>query len=136
MTITLQDPTLPRDPASLHAFPEIGNEPKLRAPRTLAEELLAGLVDRDAVVETSFEVESHGGYARTVTGKVAYLDREAQTLMIRQADGELTRVPLRDIVRSDADVSSEHHELGSSRDREGLGTGNVRVGRALRVEFS
>ena len=42
MTITLQDPTLLRDPASRHAFPEMRQEPRLRAPRTLAEEILAG----------------------------------------------------------------------------------------------
>jgi hypothetical protein len=41
MTITLQDPTRQRDPSSRHAFPEVVGEPKLRAPRTLADELLA-----------------------------------------------------------------------------------------------
>jgi hypothetical protein len=41
MAITLQDPTRQRDPSSRHAFPDIVGEPKLRARRTLAEELLA-----------------------------------------------------------------------------------------------
>jgi hypothetical protein len=41
MAVTLQDPTRQRDPSSRHAFPDIVGEPKLRAPRTLAEDLLA-----------------------------------------------------------------------------------------------
>jgi hypothetical protein len=42
MTITLQDPAGQRDPSSRHAFPDVVGEPKLSAPATLAEELLAG----------------------------------------------------------------------------------------------
>jgi len=63
MAITLQDPTRQRDPSSRHAFPDIVGEPTLRAPRTLAEELLAvsrtdrAEHERDAAV-------AHGG-ART-----------------------------------------------------------------------
>jgi hypothetical protein len=45
-----------------------------------------------------FELESHGGYARTVVGGVAYLDREANTYFIGSPDGSLIRVPLRDIM--------------------------------------
>lgn len=45
MTIALQDPTDQRDPSSPHAFPDVVGEPKLRAPGTLAEELLAGFRD-------------------------------------------------------------------------------------------
>ena len=43
MTITLQDPMLLRDPASRHAFPEMGHEQRQRRrePMTLAEEILA-----------------------------------------------------------------------------------------------
>jgi hypothetical protein len=37
--------------------------------------------------ERSFEVESRGGYARTVVGRVAYLDDEAQTYMVLTRDG-------------------------------------------------
>jgi hypothetical protein len=41
MPITLQDAVRTRDPSSPHAFPEFEGEATLRAPRTLAEELLA-----------------------------------------------------------------------------------------------
>ena len=50
--------------------------------------------------ERSFEVESRGGFARTVVGQVAYLDDEAQTYMVLTRDGVLVRVPLRDITSS------------------------------------
>ena len=60
---------------------------------------------RDAATESrsperSFEVESRGGYARTVVGRVAYLDDEAQTYMVLTRAGTLVRVPLRDITSS------------------------------------
>jgi hypothetical protein len=48
-------------------------------------------------LERSFEVESRGGYARTVVGRLAYFDDEAQTYMVLTRDGMLVRVPLRDI---------------------------------------
>jgi hypothetical protein len=41
MTLALQDPVRQRDPTSRHAFPDIVGEAHLRAPSTLAEELLA-----------------------------------------------------------------------------------------------
>jgi hypothetical protein len=47
-----------------------------------------------------FELESPGGYRRTVAGTIAYLDAEAQTYMVRAPDGALIRVPLRDIKRT------------------------------------
>ena len=50
--------------------------------------------------ERSFKVESRGGYARTVVGRVAYLDDEAQTYMVLTRAGMLARVPLRDITSS------------------------------------
>lgn len=50
--------------------------------------------------ERSFEVESRGGYARTVVGRVAYLDDEAQAYMVLTRAGMLVRVPLRDITSS------------------------------------
>jgi hypothetical protein len=56
--------------------------------------------------ERAFEVESRGGYARTVVGRVAYLDDEAQTYMVLTRAGTLVRVPLRDITSSH-DVSAE-----------------------------
>ena len=50
--------------------------------------------------ERSFEVESRGGYARTVVGRLAYFDDEAQTYMVLTRDRVLVRVPLRDIMSS------------------------------------
>ena len=50
--------------------------------------------------ERSFEVESRGGYARTVVGRLAYFDGEAQKYMVLTRDGVLVRVPLRDITSS------------------------------------
>jgi hypothetical protein len=50
--------------------------------------------------EVSFELESPGGYRRTVTGSIAYLDEEAHTYMVLEADGDLIRVPLRDIKKA------------------------------------
>ena len=51
-------------------------------------------------LERSFEVESPGGYARTVVGRLAYFDDEAQTYMVLTREGVLVRVPLRDITSS------------------------------------
>ena len=51
-------------------------------------------------LERSFEVESPGGYARTVVGQLAYFDDEAQTYMVLTRSGVLVRVPLRDITSS------------------------------------
>jgi len=51
-------------------------------------------------LERSFEVESRGGYARTVVGRLAYFDDEAQTYMVLTRSGVLVRVPLRDITSS------------------------------------
>lgn len=50
--------------------------------------------------EVSFELESPGGYRRTVNGTIAYLDEEAHTYMIRAPDRALIRVPMRDIKRT------------------------------------
>jgi hypothetical protein len=61
MTITLQDPTRQRDPSSRHAFPDVVGEPRLRAPATLAEELLAELPGN----EGASEVEPRPQKART-----------------------------------------------------------------------
>jgi hypothetical protein len=97
MTITLQDPALERDPTSRHAFPEVPGEGELRAPQTLAEELLASFRRGALDSETTFELGSHGGYARSVTGMITYLDEEANTFMLRDRDEELIRVPLRDV---------------------------------------
>jgi hypothetical protein len=50
--------------------------------------------------EVSFELESPGGYRRTVTGTIAYLDEEAQTYMVLAPDRALIRVPLREIKKT------------------------------------
>jgi|SRR5436309_8323558 len=97
MTVILQDPVDSRDPSSRHAFPAVDGEEELRASATLAEQLLLEFHAGRTAGETTFAVESRGGYARTVTGSVAYLDEEANTFMVRARDGELIRVPLRDI---------------------------------------
>jgi hypothetical protein len=43
--------------------------------------------------ESSFEVESRGRYARTVVGRLAYFDAEAQTYMVLTRDGVLVSAP-------------------------------------------
>lgn len=48
-------------------------------------------------LKRSFDLESRGGYSRTVVGTVAYLDGEAQTYMVWTDAGKLVRVPLREI---------------------------------------
>ena len=50
--------------------------------------------------ERSFEVESRSGYARTVVGRLADFDEEAQAYMVLTRCGVLVRVPLRDITSS------------------------------------
>ena len=50
--------------------------------------------------ERSFEVEPRGGHARTVVGRLAPFDDEAQAYMVLTRDGTLVRVPLRDITCS------------------------------------
>jgi len=57
-------------------------------------------------LERSFEVESPGGHARTVVGRLAYFDEEAQTYMVLTGSGVLVRVPLRDITSSSGDPRS------------------------------
>jgi len=126
MITTLQDPTLDRDPASRHAFPEILGDAELRAPRTLAEELLASFHSGQVAPGTTFELASHGGYARSVTGTVSYLDEEAQTFMVRDGDGDLIRVPLRDVTSTRCEGLSEGDRQLLGRDVAGLGTGDHR----------
>ena len=73
--------------------------------------------------KTSFELASRGGYARTVTGIVAYLDEDAQTYMVLGDEDELLRVPLRDITSRREGIASDEIDRPSGRDTEGLGTG-------------
>ena len=80
-SIILQDPVEFETPSRSPVRPAAPLDP-----RTASEER-----------EVSFELESPGGYRRTVTGTIAYLDDEAQTYMLRAADGNLIRAPMRDI---------------------------------------
>jgi len=139
----LKDRIRPLDPSSNQEFLEPdreagdeGGTPEPFAnllPRTsLTPEEITTLDDdiRDALQphvpagRTKFELESRGGYLRTVTGTVAYLDEDAQTYMVLRGngDGELVRVPLRDITSAHETVpSGQLHAV--TRDAEGLGTG-------------
>jgi hypothetical protein len=59
-----------------------------------------------------------------VTGTVAYLDEDAQTYMVSRGngDGQLVRVPLRDITSAHETVPiGRAHSV--TRDAEGIGTG-------------
>jgi hypothetical protein len=115
MTTTVYDPVRPLDQPTRPALPEddaVGDRrtlPPVREelrrrpampvpPNTPADDVRAALRGRGG--KTSFELASRGGYARTVTGIVAYLDEDAQTYMVLGDGDELLRVPLRDITSS------------------------------------
>ncbi len=139
----LKDRIRPLDPSSNQVFLEPdreadaeGGTPETfarRLPRTSStpEEIITLDDDiRDALRphvpagRTEFELESRGGYLRSVTGTVAYLDEDAQTYMVLRGndDGELTRVPLRDITSAhETAPSGQLHAV--RRDAEDLGTG-------------
>ena len=115
MALIMKDPVLPQGPRQEFPTP-------LRPVRTLAEEILAGLGSSSSTGSLSFDLESHGGYARTVEGVIAYHDEEAETFMVRAPSGELARVPVRDI--------TSIHDLGGASglgaivpEAEGIGTG-------------
>jgi hypothetical protein len=84
MSIVLQDPVHFETPTRSPVRPAAPLDP-----RTVSGER-----------KVSFELESPGGYRRTVTGTIAYLDEEAHTYMVLAVDGELIRVPLRDIKKT------------------------------------
>jgi hypothetical protein len=71
--------------------------------------------------ERSFEVASRGGFARTVVGRLAYFDDEAQTYMVLTRDEVLVRVPLRDITSSTGvprrgpPSAAQHHRTREAR---------------------
>lgn len=121
MTITLQDPILERDQGARHAFPEVHGEVTLRATPTLAEDLLVSFRKGELDSATAFELTSHGGYARAVTGTITYLDMEANTFMVRSSDGDLMRVPLRDVTSAHPVAATDRRQdarsLGSFGDR-------------------
>jgi hypothetical protein len=83
MSRTLEDPVRIEAPTRSPVRPAAPLDPKT--------------VTRDR--EVSFELESPGGYRRTVTGTIAYLDEEAQTYMVRPSGAALSRVPIRNIKR-------------------------------------
>ena len=122
MATILQAPVHPQQAPSRQVMRDVLPE-TIRAPRTLAEELLAVFRADGAGTETSFELSSHGGYARTVTGTVDYIDEEAQTLMVRATDGQLARVPLRDVTSAQGKALSDHEEMRSRLGADGLGIG-------------
>ena len=101
MALIMKDPVLPQDPRHVLRTP-------LEPVRTLAEEILARLGSVSSTGSLSFDVESHGGYARTVEGVIAYHDEEAETFMVQVHSGELVRVPVRDITSA--------HDLGTAPD--------------------
>jgi len=88
-------------------------------PDAPADDVRAAL--RASAGKTSFELASRGGYMRTVIGRVAYLDEDAQTYMVLGDDDELLRVPLRDIMSSHETAANARDRLRSD-DAEGLGT--------------
>jgi hypothetical protein len=139
----LKDRIRPLDPSSNQVFLEPDREAEAEGPTTepfahllprtssTPEEIIT-LDDhiRDALRphvpagRTEFGLESRGGYPRSVTGTVAYLDEDAQTYMVLRGngDGELVRVPLRDITSAhETAPSGQLHAV--RRDAEGLGTG-------------
>jgi hypothetical protein len=137
----LQDPVRPLDPSSQQEFVEpgreaeaerggpepLGDQPLPRSsrpepPREPGDDARAALRPRGPSGKTSFELASRGGYACTVTGTVAYLDEEAETYMVLGGDGELLRVPLRDITSTHETSMNEGDRLHSGHDTEGLGT--------------
>ncbi len=100
----LKDRIRPLDPSSLQEFLEPDGGADVENTGTSSEPDEETSLAEDAVPHvplgrTFFELESRGGYVRTVTGTVAYLDEEAETYMVLRGngDGELLRVPLRDI---------------------------------------
>jgi hypothetical protein len=122
MTI-LRDPVRPFDPTPQLDVIEIESSRQEPSPEPRGISLVDDLPPHLPLGRTSFELASRGGYVRTVTGTVAYLDEEAETYMVLRGDGngELLRVPLRDItaaheVATDSPFDSEH-------DAQGLGTG-------------
>jgi len=93
MATVLQDPVLP-DPSLSVRTPPLSPAGSLSS--DLGESLGQSRSDCAGDV-VSFDLESPGGYARTVMGTVAFLDREAETYMVLAPNGALMRVPIRDI---------------------------------------
>ncbi len=118
----LKDRIRPLDPSSLQEFLEPDREAEAEggSPEPIATPPHVPLG------KTSFQLASRGGYLRTVTGTVAYLDEDAQTYMVSRGngDGELLRVPLRDITSAHETMTNESDREHSGSDAEGIGTGH------------
>jgi hypothetical protein len=98
--------------------------PSIRVPEPRSgDAVLAAMRPRGSTGKTSFELASRGGYVRTVTGTIAYLDEEADTFMVL-ARGELVRVPRRDITARHEKMATGEIDRSSYADAEGLGTGS------------
>ena len=123
MTI-LQDPVRPFDPSPELDVIEIepSRPAKPEPPPRPGDDVRGAMRARGSRGKTSFELASRGGYVRTVTGTIAYLDEQAETYMVL-ADGELLRVPLRDITSRREETPVDANERPADRDQQGLGTG-------------
>ena len=123
MTI-LKDPVRPFDPSQ--QLDVVVTEPatpwRPEPPPRPGDDVRTSMRARGTMGKTSFELESRGGYARTVTGTIAYLDEQAKTYMVL-ADGELLRVPLRDITSRHEETPTGETDRSSDHDGQGLGTG-------------
>jgi hypothetical protein len=120
MTI-LKDPVRPFDPSQ--QLDVVVTESSRREPPPRAgDDVRTAMRPRGPRGKTSFELASRGGYVRTVTGTIAYLDEEAETYMVL-AEGELLRVPLRDITSRHEETPIAEMDRSSDHDGEGLGTG-------------
>ncbi len=93
MPTVLQDPVLP-DPSLSVRTPLLS---PADPPSSDLRESLGRSRPECAGDVVSFDLESPGGYARTVMGTVAFLDREAETYMVLAPNGALMRVPVRNI---------------------------------------
>ena len=122
MTI-LDDPvrTFDRSPLEL-AEPEPETDAHAERPEPLGSLYRPALGPPGPEGKIRFELASRGGYVRNVTGTVAYLDEEAETYMVL-ADGELLRVPLRDITSRHEVTATGEIDRSPDGDAEGLGTG-------------
>jgi hypothetical protein len=70
---------------------------------------------------TCFDLESPGGYLRTVTGTVAFFDREAETYMVQEHGGALRRVPVREIKATRGATRSALASGSGEADDDGTG---------------
>lgn len=122
MTI-LDDPVRTFDRSPLEFVePEPETDAHAERPEPLGDLYRPALGPPGPEGKISFELASRGGYVRTVTRTVAYLDEQAETYMVL-ADSELLRVPLRDTTARHEVQATDEIDRSPDRDAEGLGTG-------------